>query len=175
MKTRTTCVSHAILIGILQKRSWKKAFTPSGEKMANFAFILFWTILFSAWLEMLKWFFLSGFLSRTLTIYRTAEEGMGHSFIPLYHFHPVTNIQSFISTFHVRWLRCIFNCNACVYQAATRWDLPSYWFIIWFIDDVMYVCILDDLILGLYYSNLKPGTGNLNLHRLSSLHYKQND
>ena len=118
MKTRTTCVSHAILIGILQKRSWKKAFTPSGEKMANFVFILFWTILFSAWLEMLKWFFLSGFLSRTLTIYRTAEEGMGHSFIPLYHFHPVTNIQSFISTFHVRWLWCIFNCNACVYQAA---------------------------------------------------------
>ena len=69
----------------------------------------------------------------------------------------------------------VFLIATLVFTRLLLWDLPSYWFIIWFTDDEMYVCILDDLILGLYYSNLKPGTGNLNLHRLSSLHYKQND
>ena len=44
-------------------------------------------------------FFLSGFFSRTLTINRTAGEGRGPSFIPLYHFHPLTNIQTFICNF----------------------------------------------------------------------------
>ena len=41
-------------------------------------------------------FFYQGFLSRTLTIHRTAREGRGPSFIPLYHFHPLTNIEIFI-------------------------------------------------------------------------------
>ena len=44
-------------------------------------------------------FFYQGFLSRTLTIHRTAGEGKGPSFIPLYHFHPLTNIQTFICNF----------------------------------------------------------------------------
>ena len=44
----------------------------------------------------------------------------------------------------------IFNRNACIYQTATRWDLPPYRITIWLIDDVMliFVCLLVDLILG---------------------------
>ena len=37
-------------------------------------------------------FFYQGFLSRTLTTHRTAGEGRGPLFIPLYHFHPLKNI-----------------------------------------------------------------------------------
>ena len=48
----------------------------------------------SYWIENLHlFFFYQGFLSRTLTTHRTAGEGRGPSFIPLYHFHPLTNIQ----------------------------------------------------------------------------------
>ena len=49
--------------------------------------------------DMIDWpvaFFLSGFLSQTLIIYRTAREGMGPAFIPLFHFHLLTNIETFI-------------------------------------------------------------------------------
>ena len=44
----------------------------------------------------------------------------------------------------------IFNCNASIYQTATRWDLPTYRITIWFNDYVMllFVCLLVDLVLG---------------------------
>ena len=44
-------------------------------------------------------FFYQGFLSWTLTTHRTAGEGRGPYFIPLYHSHPLTNIQTFICNF----------------------------------------------------------------------------
>ena len=44
-------------------------------------------------------FFYQGFLSWTMTTHRTAGEGRGPSFIPLYHFHPLTNIQTFSCDF----------------------------------------------------------------------------
>ena len=44
-------------------------------------------------------FFYQGLLLRTLTTHRTAGEERGPSFIPLYHFHPLTNIQIFICNF----------------------------------------------------------------------------
>ena len=40
------------------------------------------------------------------------------------------------ATLHVRWLSHNFNCNACIYQTATRWDLPPYQITIWLTDDV---------------------------------------
>ena len=54
-------------------------------------------------------------------------------------FHPTTSTRSqtlrhLFATLFVRWLSRIFNRNACVYQAATRWDLPPYWITIWLID-----------------------------------------
>ena len=52
---------------------------------------------FSSWTVIIHllgkpFFFYQGFLSRTLTIHRIAGEGRGPSFIPLYHFYPLTNI-----------------------------------------------------------------------------------
>ena len=44
-------------------------------------------------------FFYQGFLSRTLTTHKTAGEGRGPSFIPFYHFYPLTNLQTFIYNF----------------------------------------------------------------------------
>ena len=41
-------------------------------------------------------FFYQGFVSQTLTTHRTAGEGRGRSFIPLYHFHPLMKIQTSI-------------------------------------------------------------------------------
>ena len=40
-----------------------------------------------------------GFLSRTLATHRTAGKGRGPSFIPVYHFQPLTNIQTFSCNF----------------------------------------------------------------------------
>ena len=57
-------------------------------------------------------------------------------------FHSTTstlaNIQTF-ATLHVRWLSHIFNRTACIYQAATRWDLTPYRIAIWLIDNVKLV------------------------------------
>ena len=83
---------------------------------------------------MFNFFFLSGFSSQTLMIHRTAGEGRGPSFFPLYHFTLSRTLRHLFATLHVRWLSRIFNRNACVYQAATRWDLPPYWITIWVID-----------------------------------------
>ena len=44
-------------------------------------------------------FIYQGFLSQTMTTHRTAGEGRGPFFIPLYHFHPLTNIQKFMCNF----------------------------------------------------------------------------
>ena len=54
-------------------------------------------------------------------------------------FHSATSTRSWtlrnlFATLHVRWLSHIFNRNACVYQIATWWDLPSYRITIWLID-----------------------------------------
>ena len=44
-------------------------------------------------------FFLSRFSSQTLMIDRTPGEGRGPSSVALYHFHPLTNIKTFICNF----------------------------------------------------------------------------
>ena len=44
-------------------------------------------------------FFYQGFLSWIMMTHRTAREERGPSSIPLYHFHPLTNIQTFICNF----------------------------------------------------------------------------
>ena len=59
-------------------------------------------------------------------------------------------LRHLFATLHVRWLSHIFNRNACIYQIATRWGLPSYWITIWLIDDVIliFVYLHVELILG---------------------------
>ena len=74
-------------------------------------------------------------------IYRTAGEGGDHL---LFHSTTSTRLRTFrhlFATLHVRWLSHIFNRNACVYQTATRWDLPHYWITIWVIDWWCNVCL----------------------------------
>ena len=76
----------------------------------------------------------------------------------------LTRSQTFRQIFaslHVLWLPHILDCTAFIYQAATGWDLPPYRITIWLFDDVIlnFVCLLDDLILGFYYSSLRQETG----------------
>ena len=71
----------------------------------------------------------------------------------------------------------IFNRTACIYQAATRWDLPPYRITIWSSDDVMLIvaCLLVDLILGFVTAIWHEKPVDSNSHRLSSMYYKQTD
>ena len=71
----------------------------------------------------------------------------------LFHSTTSTCSQTFrhlFATLYLRWLSHILNSNACIYQTATRWDLPLYRIAIWMINDVMLIffCLLVDLILG---------------------------
>ena len=81
------------------------------------------------------------------------------------------------ATLHVRWLSHNFNCNACIYQTATRWDLPPYQITIWLIDDVILtlVYLLVESILGFVTVIWHEKPVDSNLHRLSSLYYKRTD
>ena len=58
----------------------------------------------------------------------TGQQGKGgdYFFIPLYHFHRSRTIRHLFATLHVRWLSHILYHTACIYQAATRRDLPPY-------------------------------------------------
>ena len=61
-------------------------------------------------------------------------------------FHYTTSPRSrtlrhLFATLHVRWLLRVFNRNACVYQTATRWNLPPYQITIWLIDWWCNVCL----------------------------------
>ena len=95
----------------------------------------------------------------------TGQQGKGGDHL-LFHSTTSTRSRTFrhlFATLHVRWLSHIFNCTACIYQAATRWDLPPYRITIWLIDNVMliFVCLLVDLIQCFCYSYLTLKTGGL--------------
>ena len=69
----------------------------------------------------------------------TGQQGKGGDHL-LFHSTTSTRSRTFrhlFATLHVRWLSHIFNRNACIYQTATRWDLPPYRITIWLIDDVI--------------------------------------
>ena len=91
---------------------------------------------------------------------RGKEGTIFYSSLPL----PPTHEHLF-ATLHARWLSHIFNRTACIYQTAIWWDLPPYRITIWLIDDAMliFVFLLDDLILGFCYNNLKQDTDGLEL------------
>ena len=59
----------------------------------------------------------------------------------------------------------VTNSTTCIYQNATRWDFTPYQITIWLTDDAMliFVCLLDDLILGVRYTNFTQETGGLEL------------
>ena len=94
---------------------------------------------------------------QTLMILRTTREGRGPSFIPLYHFHPLKNIQTFICNFACEMTITCFQLQRL--RLINRLLFDEIYHLIelqidWFIDDAMFVCLLDGLILGLCYSNL---------------------
>ena len=86
-------------------------------------------------------FFYQGFLHRQWRFTGQQRKGGDHLL-----FHSTTSTRSqtlrhLYATLHVRWLSRIFNRNACVYQTATRWDLPPYRVTIWVIDWWCNVCL----------------------------------
>ena len=141
----------------------------SVEILVLFSLLLFFFAFF---------FFYQGFLSRTLTTCGQQGKGSDHLLI-----HSTTSTRSrtfrhLFATLPVRRLSHIFNRNACIYQVATRWDLPPYRITIWLIEDVMliFVCLLVDLILGFVTAIWhEKNRWTRNSHRLSSLYYKQTD
>ena len=90
-----------------------------------------------------------------LTTHRTAGELKGPSFIPLYHFHPLMNIQIYICNFACE-MTTIFLIAPLVFTRLLL-DNITYRITIWMIDDVMliFVCLLDDLSLGFCYRYLR--------------------
>ena len=91
----------------------------------------------------------------------TGQQGKGGDHL-LFHSTTLTRsrtLRHLFATFHVRWLSRIFNRTACIYQTATRWDLPPYRIIIWLIDDVTltFVCLRDDLILAFLSQQFETG------------------
>ena len=86
-------------------------------------------------------FFYQGFLHRHWRF--TGQRGKGWDHLL---FHSATSTHSrtlrhLFATLHMRWLSRIFNRNACVYQTATRWNLPPYRITIWVIDWWCSVCL----------------------------------
>ena len=91
----------------------------------------------------------------------TGQQGKGGDHL-LFHSTTSTSSRTFrhlVVTLHVRWLSHILNCTACIYQTATRWDLPPYRITIWLIDDVtlVFVCLRDGLILAFLLQQFETG------------------
>ena len=103
------------------------------------------------------------FLSQTLKIHRTAGEGKGPSFIPIYHFHLLTNTQTFICN-----LGCEMTHIFLITRLAfSRLLLDEIYHLIELtilsIDWWCNVCLLDNLILDFCYSNLKQESSGFEL------------
>ena len=117
------------------------------------------------WLTKQVFFFYQSFLHRHWKF--TGQQGKGEDHLL---FHSSTSTRSrtlrhLFATLHVRWLSRIFNRNTCIYQAAILdeiydlIDLPFEWLI----HDAMFVCLLDELTLGFFYSDLTLETGGFEL------------
>ena len=110
----------------------------------------------------------------------TGQWGKGGDHL-LFHFTTSTRSQTFrhlFATLHVRWLSHIFNRTACIYQTATRWDLPPYRITIWLIDDLtvsfcLFTWWFGSSIFVIAIWNGKPMDSDS--HRLSPLYYKRTD
>ena len=125
-----------------------------------------------------SFFFLSGFSFIDTDDSQDSRGREGTIFL----FHSTTSTHSrtlrhLFATLHVRWLSRIFNRNACVYQTATRWDLPPYRITIWLIDWWCNVCFftwwIDSRFLIQQFWHGNPV--DLSSPRLSPLHYKRTD
>ena len=108
--------------------------------------------------------------------HRTAGEGRGPSFIPLYTSTRSRTFRHLFATLHVWWLSHVFNRTACIYKTASRWDLPPYRITIWLIDDVtlgfcLFTWWFDSSFFVTAIWDRKPVDSNS--HLLSPLYYKR--
>ena len=97
----------------------------------------------------------------------TGQQGKGEDQI-LFYSTTSTHSRTFrhlFATLHVRWLSHIFNHTACIYQTATRWDVPPYRITIWLIDGTLSFCLLTWWFDSSFfcYSNLRWETGGFEL------------
>ena len=127
---------------------------------------IFWDITHPYKLFASKYIFFlyQGFLHRHWRF--TGQQGKGRDHL-LFHCTTSTLLRTLrllLATMHVRRLSHIFNCNACVYQTATRWDLPPYrvtiWVIVWWCNVCLFTLWIDT---RFCYSNLTLKTGGFEL------------
>ena len=113
------------------------------------------------WTKKQNWyifFSLRVFFHRHWQLTGSGSEGnIFYSTLPLPPTHG--HSDSYFTPLHMRWLSNISNRTACIYQTATRWDLPPYRITIWLIHDVMliFVCLLVDLIQGFFLQLFDTG------------------
>ena len=120
-------------------------------------------------------FFYQGFLSRTLTTQWTVGEGRGSYFIPLYHFHLLTNIQTFMCNFaremtryHISltatpvFIRLLLNENYHLIKLLFDWLIIWCWF--------KFVCLLIwvKLLLQLFDMRETSGLSHIDYHPRST-------
>ena len=119
-------------------------------------------------------FFYQGFLSRTLTTHRIAGEGRGLSFIPLYHFQQLTNIQTFICncacemTITYFWSHRLYlpDCYFMRFTTVSNYHLIDWWCDIKF----LFVYVMIWFYLFFCYNILRGKPVDLNSHQLSPLY-----
>ena len=112
----------------------------------------------------------------------TEKQGKGGDYL-LFHSTTATRSQTFrhlFTTLLVRWLWHIFNRTACVYQTATRWDLPPYRITIWLTDDVtLSFCLFTWWFDSSFFLLQQFETGNwwirTHIDYHYNLHYKRTD
>ena len=106
--------------------------------------------------DYIQFFFYQGFLSRTLKTHRTAGKGRGPSFIPLYHFHALPNIQTFTCDFAREMTITYFwsqrlHLPDCYSMRFTT--LSNYYLIDWWcnVDFRLFTCWFDIWFLQLFH------------------------
>ena len=98
----------------------------------------------------------------------TEQQGKGEDHLLIHSTTPNRSrtFRHLFATLHVRWLSHIFNRIACIYQTATRWDVPPYRITIWLIEDVtLRSCLFTWWFDSSFfcYSNFRRETGGFEL------------
>ena len=84
--------------------------------------------------------------------------------IPFYHFHPLTNIQTFIlpllmwDDYHIFLIAPLVFTRVLLDEFYHLIELPLDWLMMWCY--FFFLCLLDDLILDFCYSNLGRESGD---------------
>ena len=110
-----------------------------------------------------------------MTAHSAAAEGRGPSFIPLYHFQPLTNIKTFIwnfacemtITYFLSYCLYLPDCYSMRFTTLLNYDLINWC-------DVNF-CLFTWFVSRLLLQQLTGKLVDQNSHRLSPLYYKRTD